>query len=279
MGRPPPRWLPLLNPVSLAAGIARHRHLVLQLARREIHGRYKGTTLGLLWSLGTPLVLLATYTFVFGIVFRARWPGQASSDLGEFGLVLFCGLVAFGIFSELVGRAPSLVLGVPNYVKKVVFPLEVLPVSALLAALFQATIGLGVIVAAQIATGRAVHPTWLLLPVVIVPIACLSLGIAWALSALGVFVRDLQPSVALVLQVLFFVTPIFYPLQAVPAAARPVIAWNPLATLVEQVRQVVVFGQVPALWPLVTSWGVALVVMQLGYAVFMRSKKAFADVM
>lgn len=279
MSRTPERWLPLLNPVRLGATLARHRHLVLQLARREIHGRYKGTALGLLWSLGTPLVLLATYTFVFGIVFRARWPGQAPDALGEFGLILFCGLVAFGIFSELVGRSPSLVLGVPNYVKKVVFPLEVLPVSALLAALFHASIGFGVIVAAEVVTGRGIHPSWLLLPLVVVPVACLALGVAWALAAVGVFVRDLQPTVALVLQVMFFVTPIFYPLAAIPERMRPIIALNPLATLVEHVRLVVVFGHVPPLGPLVTSWVVSLVIMQLGFAVFMRSKKAFADVM
>lgn len=267
-----------LNPLTLTARLWVARGLIAQFTRREIEGRYRSSMLGLAWSFINPLALLLVYTFVFGIVLKQRWAGLASHDLSQFGLVLFAGLIAFGVFSECVGRAPGLIVSTPNYVKRVVFPLELLPVSVLGSALFHAAISLAVLLVAHVALGQPPHVTWLLIPVVLAPVVCLSLGLLWLLASLGVFIRDLTYSVTLVVQVLFFVTPIFYPAEAVPLAFRPLLRWNPIASVVEALRDVIFAGVAPAWPPLLASGVAGIVVMLFGYAWFMRTRRAFGDV-
>src|SRR5215217_279547 len=155
-----------LNPIAMAHNLWHHRDLIRQFTRREIEGRYRGSFLGLFWSFVNPLVLLLIYTFVFGVVFKSRWPNARTDNLSEFAVTLFCGLIAFNIFGESIGRAPLIVVGVPNYVKKVVFPLEILAVSALGTALFHAGIGLLMLIAVNLLSGGALPWTIVLLPVV-----------------------------------------------------------------------------------------------------------------
>jgi homopolymeric O-antigen transport system permease protein len=272
------RVLRHLNPAALAKNLWRHRGLIGQFTRREIEGRYRSSILGFGWSFITPLVLLLLYIFVFGIVFQSRWPGARTGRLYEFGLVLFAGLTAFNIFSECVLRASGLIVGVPNYVKRVVFPLELLAVSVLGSALFHAAISLAVLLAIQaVMTGR-IEPSLVWLPVVALPLIFLSLGLTWFLSSLGVFIRDLGYGITLLVQVLMFVTPIFYPLELVPPTLRPPIRINPLTAVVENFRRCIFGGAAPnamelALWIVATG-----IIMMLGYAWFMTTKKAFADV-
>ncbi len=216
-----------LNPLALARNLWTHRDLVRQFTGREIAGRYKGSFFGLFWSFFHPLVLLLTYTFVFGLVFRARWGERGSSSLGEFSLVLFSGLIAFNIFSESVNRSAGLIPTVPNYVKKVVFPLEILPVSVLGSALFHALVSLAILLGASLAFGPGLQWTLILLPVVALPLLFLTLGLSWFLAALGVYVRDVHYTVTLAVQVFFFLTPIFYPLEAVPEGFRRLVGLNP----------------------------------------------------
>jgi homopolymeric O-antigen transport system permease protein len=272
------RVLRHLNPAALAKNLWRHRGLIGQFTRREIDGRYRSSILGFGWSFITPLVLLLLYIFVFGIVFQSRWPGARTGRLYEFGFVLFAGLTAFNIFSECVLRASGLIVGVPNYVKRVVFPLELLAVSVLGSALFHAAISLAVLLAIQaVMTGR-IEPSLVWLPVVALPLIFLSLGLTWFLSSLGVFIRDLGYGITLLVQVLMFVTPIFYPLELVPPKLRPPIRINPLTAVVENFRRCIFGGAAPnamelALWIVATG-----IIMMLGYAWFMTTKKAFADV-
>jgi lipopolysaccharide transport system permease protein len=267
-----------LNPAALVRNLWHHRGLIAQFTRREIEGRYKSSVLGFGWSFVTPLVLLLIYTFVFGVVFRTRWPGTKTTSLSEFGLVLFAGLIAFNIFSECLLRASALIVSVPNYVKRVVFPLEVLAVSVLGSALFHALVSLSVLFSAQLVLTGRLETTLVWLPLVALPLIFLSLGLTWFLASLGVFVRDLPYAITLLVQILFFVTPIFYPLEQVPDSFRSVIGFNPLTSVVENFRRIIFLGAVPA-WIELALWLVATAAaMVLGYAWFMKTKKAFADV-
>jgi lipopolysaccharide transport system permease protein len=252
---------------------------MVQLVRREVLARYRGSVFGVLWSFLTPLLLLAIYTFVFGVVFQARWPGlRTEGGLGEFALVLFCGLIVLNLFAECVSRAPGLVVGSPTYVKRVVFPLEVLPVVTLGSALVTAGASLAVLLAVRVAVEGALPWTVLLAPLVLAPVLLLTLGAAWFLASLGVFVRDVNYLVLLLVQVLVFVTPIFYPLEAVPEGLRPVLALNPLHPVVDDLRRVVLWGRLPD-WPrLALSFAVGGAATMLGHAWFMRTRRAFADV-
>jgi lipopolysaccharide transport system permease protein len=267
-----------LSPLALVRNLWRHRELIRQFTRRAVEGRYRGSVLGLLWSLINPLVLLLIYTFVFGIVFQARWPQARTDSLEEFALVLFCGITTFGIFQECVGQAPGLVIGVPNYVKKVVFPLEVLPVSTLGAALFHALISLAILVVGNLLISGVIHWTLILLPLVVLPLIFLSLGLAWLLASLGVFIRDINYAIALILQVLFYMSAIFYSPARLPEPFRTIIGLNPLTVIVEDVRRVVLWGLLPDWFALAVWLSVSMIIMLLGYAWFMKTKKAFADV-
>jgi lipopolysaccharide transport system permease protein len=276
------RVLPLLNPLALARNLWSHRELALRLARRDIIGRYRSSWLGVLWAVVTPLAMLGIYTFVFAFVFTSRWNLDEAVEEPKtvFAITMFCGMLVFNVFAEVVSRAPSLVADNPNYVKKVVFPLETLVVSSVLTALFTFAIGLGVWLAAWLLVQQtAPSATLLLLPVVLLPACLLALGCGWLLASLGVFFRDIGHVIALLMQILFFATPIFYPIGRLPAQFQPVMRLNPLSPIVENARRVMMHGLPP-------DWGgwaagtlVAACVAVLGFAFFMKSKRAFGDVL
>jgi len=272
------RWYRYLNPVGPLYNLYRHRDLLRQFVRREVEGRYRGSSLGIVWSLITPLLMLAIYTFVFSVIFKARWRPESEANQGEFAITLFAGLIAFSVFSDMVNRAPTLIISNPNYVKKVVFPLEILPVSALGATLFHALINVAILVAANLLIAGTLSATIVLLPLVAIPLIGLSLGLSWFLAALGVYLRDIAYVVGLVTQVLFFMSAIFYPIEAVPEGLRPILRLNPLSEVVESFRRTLVWNQMP-------DWGAWLVVaalsgvvLLLGYTWFMKTKSGFADV-
>ena len=256
-----------------------HRALVWHLTRREVEGRYRGSFLGLFWSFLHPLVLLALYTFVAGVIFRARWPESPGGGLADFALVLFCGLVVFNLLSECATRAAGLIVAVPNFVKKVAFPLEVLPLSVLGSALFHGSLGLGVLLVLCLWTRGSLPWTVVLLPVMALPLVLFSLGLSWLLASLGVFLRDLALVVPLLLQVLFFATPIIYPAESVPERLRPLLSLNPVTWVVESFRSAIFRGMPPDTTALLAWTLAAALAMMAGYAWFMKTKKGFADVM
>lgn len=272
------RFLRLANPFVFGPGLWAQRHLVTQLTGREITGRYRSSVLGLFWSFVTPLVNLALYTFVFGIVFRARWPGTGTGNLAEYGLMLFAGMTAFAVFNECLTRSATLVVSSPNYVKKVVFPLEILPVSVLGAALFHAGISVLILTAARQVVLGSMTWTVLLVPVVLLPMVLLSLGVSWLLASLGVFFRDLVHTVTLLSQALMLTTPIFYAVEAVPEPFRTIVSCNPLTPIVENMRRVSVTGALPQWDDLGVSLLVGVIVLSAGHAWFAATKRAFADV-
>jgi len=274
-----PGFFSFCSPLGLAASLWSHRHLIRQLATREVRARYRSSTLGLCWTLLHPLVMLLIYTTIFGVVFQARWPDARSTHLPELALIIFCGMVVFHVFSETVNAAPTLVTSHPNYVKKVVFPLELLAVSQLIANLFQALVNFGLLLLAHAMMGGPLQLTVLLAPVLLLPLLLLTLGAAWLLAALGVFVRDLRHIVPLAVTALFFLTPIFYSSESLPTRLAFLGTVNPLAFLVDTFRGILLWGRLPDLTAFVTITLGAGLFMLLSYAFFMRSRRGFADIL
>jgi lipopolysaccharide transport system permease protein len=268
-----------LDPLRTVRGLWRHRGLIWQLAWRDLRQRYQGSILGLAWAFLMPLFHLAVYTFVFNVVLQARWNQAGDQSRLAFALALFCGLILFNILGEAVGAAPMVVLSGANYVKKTIFPLEVLPVISLVQVLIRAAASLAILVGAILLLTGMGRWTIVLAVLPVVPLVLMTLGISWFLAALGVFLRDISHAVTILVQMLFFLTPIVYPLSAVPESFRRWLALNPLSPLVEMMRGAAMWGQVPHWRLLVLSLAVSVVMFQTGYAFFMKSKRAFADVM
>ncbi len=254
------------------------RQLVYQMAKREVQGRYRGSSLGLLWSLALPMLMLTVYSFVFSVIFATRWPGSIEGSRLQFAVILFTGMIVFGIFSECVQRAPNLIVSQPNFVKKVVFPLETMAWSTLGAALFHAGISLAVLVLLMLVTQGGLPWTSALLPLVLLPLICLTLGLTWFFSALGVYVRDVGPVLGVAITALMFLSPLFYPASALPADFRWMATVNPIAFSIEQARDVLIFGRMPRWTALGAYTLIAVVVMWLGFAWFQKTRRGFADV-
>lgn len=283
----------LLNPLAMLRELWRNRALTIQMAGREIAGRYRASMLGMLWAVVTPLILLALYTFVFSVVLKSRWGTSATEAPGDFAITMFCGMLVFNVFSEVLNRSPFLVVSNQNLVKKVVFPLEVLVPATLLAALFTLAVGLLVWLGGWFFVTKQLPPlTFLWLPVVLLPVVLVSLGIGWVLAALGVFLRDIGHVMNLVTNVLFFTTPIFFRLENVKAEPfRTIIQLNPLTHAVEDARRVMMGDYYWSLlgvaaasphpdWVTWTPTFIAsLAIAVCGYAFFAKSKRAFSDVL
>jgi lipopolysaccharide transport system permease protein len=257
-----------------------HRELWWRLTEREVLGRYRGSALGIGWSFITPLAMLAVYTFVFSQVFKARW-GDFGTDSGTIGFAinLFAGLIVFNLFSECANRAPGLILANPNYVKKVIFPLEVLGSVALGTAGFHAVTSLMVLIAFQLAAFRSLPITILWLPLVWLPLVLISLATTWILSSLGVFLRDIGQIISLGLNVLMFLSPVFFPISALPPKMLPFLQLNPLAQVIEQTRTVAIAGEGPSLKYLVAGILIGAVACEISFRGFQKAKRAFADVL
>jgi lipopolysaccharide transport system permease protein len=267
-----------INPRGIFRSLWINRTLLKSSIKHEVLGRYKGSFIGVLWSFITPLFMLSVYTFVFGEVFRARW-AHASSTKSEFSLVLFAGLIVFNIFSECVTRAPNLIVSNPNYVKKVIFPLEILPWVSLGTALFHACVSLVVWVTAYTILVQAPPLTFFLLPPLLVPFSLLIVGLSWGIASLGVFLRDISQVMSLVVTALMFMSPIFYPVSAVPEDYRFLIYLNPLTPMVEQARDVMYWGRLPDPRVVVIYFAVSIITAWVGFAWFQKTRKGFADVL
>jgi len=265
--------------VSLIKSVISHRQLIVQMIKREVVGRYKGSIFGLAWSFLNPIFMLTIYTFVFSVVFKARWGDGGSDSKTQFALLVFVGMIVQGFFTEAVNRAPGLVLGNANYVKKVVFPLEILPIISLGAALFHAAVSLCVMVCAFVAINHYLNWTIIFIPFVFAPLLIFTLGITWVLASLGVFMRDVGQTISILTTVLIFMSPVFYPVSALPPRFQTLMIFNPLTFIIEQSRAVLIDGKTPNWIGLGTYTFVALLVMWLGYAWFQKMRKGFADVL
>lgn len=270
------------QPTSLAAlatSLWRNRQLIAQMTKREVVGRYKGSAMGLAWSFFNPVFMLVVYTFVFSEIFKSRWGGVGGDESKtQFAVLLFVGMIVLSLFSEVLNRAPSLILSNANYVKKVVFPIEILPVIAMGAALFHTLISLGVLLAAFLIFNGYLQWTAIFTPLVLLPLVILTVGLAWMLASLGVFLRDVGQTIVIITTVLMFLSPVFYPVTAVPERFRVFIMANPLTFIIEQAREVLIWGHLPNWMGLGIYTLAAVTVAWAGYAWFQKTRKGFADV-
>lgn len=258
--------------------LVNNQHLLKKLIIRDVNTRYKGSILGVLWSLVTPLIMLAVYTFVFSVVFKARWHGGVGTQT-EFALLLFSGLIIFNVFADCIARAPTLITSNPNFVKKVVFPVELLPVVVLGSALFQWIMGFIVWLLFHLIFFGYPPLTIFLLPLALLPLTLLTLGLTWFISALGVYIRDVNQITGVVTTVLLFLSPIFYSIDMLPESFQFVMKLNPLTNIIELSRDLIIWGtmidfKVYALQLLLSSF-----VFIAGYWFFIKTKKGFADVL
>lgn len=264
---------------SLVLNLWRHRGLILQMTKRDVIGRYKGSVMGVMWSLINPLFLLGVYTFVFSVVFKARWGDGPVESKSEFAILLFVGMIVHSLFAETLNRAPGLILNNVSYVKKIVFPIEILPVVAICAALFHAFVSVFVLVVVLFLLNGYLQWTTIFLPLVLLPLLVLTVGIAWVLSSLAVFLRDVAQPIGMIMTVLLFASPVFYPLTSLPEFIRPWLVLNPLTLIIEQSRTVLIFGHLPDWNGLAIYSLVSVLVGWIGYAWFQKTRIGFSDVL
>ena len=247
-----------LNPLRIVADIWQHRYLLGQLVKRDVILRYRGAMFGVLWVFLSPLFMLAVFAYVFGQIFPARWPDQGGIP---YWLQLYTGLITFNLFAETVSRAPAAVRSYPSFVKKIIFPVHILPLVPLGAGLLHAAFNYIILVAALVWSGN-LHWQITLLPLLLLPVLLLALGLSFF--------------VPMFLQVLMFVSPVFYPMNAVPAMMRPLYHYNPLGIVIEASRALT--NGLPVAW---SAWllatGAGLLGVLLGYAFFQHSRQEFAD--
>lgn len=263
---------------DILKGILNNKTLIFQMTKRDILSRYKGSMLGLGWSLFTPLMMLAVYTFVFSVVFKAKWGNDAEQTKTAFSVILFSGMIVFNMFSECFNRSTTLITSNANYVKKIVFPLSILPWTILGSAIFHAAVSLFILIVAAFFLLDELHITMILLPVIWTPLLLGLVGLMLLLSSIGVYFRDLNQVTGVLTTVLMFTSPLFFPLSVLPESLQPILMLNPLAYFIEVTRDVIIWGETPKVFPLIVAYILSVALLQLGYICFGRLKKGFSDV-
>lgn len=274
-----PHFRQSTTPWAMMKVIWRHRALIRQMTVREVVGRYRGSFMGLAWSFFNPLLMLLVYTFVFTTVFHSRWASAAGTGKTSFAIVLFIGMIVYTILADNVNRAPSLIISNTSYVKRVVFPLEILPVVGMGASLFHAVVSLLVWLLAYILLVGVPHLTALFLPLVILPFVVGILGASWFLASMGVFMRDVNQTVGILTTALMFLAPVFYSIENLPPEFKPLIMANPATFIIEQAREVLVWGHMPDWIGLGVYSLVSLLFAWAGFWWFQKTRKGFSDVL
>lgn len=269
----------LFDPTIVFKILYANQFLLLQTVQRNIEARYKGSFLGLLWSFVQPLMMLCVYTFVFSVVFKARWGVVDANSRGAFAIIMFCGIALYSIFSEAVNSCCGIIIGNQNYVKKVIFPLEILPFAQTLSTFILGITWFVLLFLGVIFIYGTLSWTILLFPLILIPLFLFTVGICFFVASCGVFLRDTQYVVGVVLQILFFMTPIFYPIKAVPNEFQLPLRINPLTIMIEEMRKVFLFGQLPSWGFLGIAFIVSVLVFHLGFMWFYKTKRGFADVL
>jgi lipopolysaccharide transport system permease protein len=260
------------------SALGAHRSLTWELTRRDVLGRYRGASFGLLWSLFSPFLLLCVYTFAFGTVMGNRWPQIQSGDT-HYSIVLFVGLIVHGFLAECLMRGPELIVSNPNFVKKVVFPLEILPWPMVLSALFHACMNVVVFLVLRLALDGQFTWTFVLLPLVMLPLVVLALGMSWFLASMAVYVRDIKQVTGALSMALLFLSSAMMPIDGIPAAYRWIFQINPLTFIIDQAREVMLWGRMPDWAGLGLYLLGASVAMLAGWAWFRFTRPGFADVL
>lgn len=270
---------PSPTPAAMFRSFWRNRDLIWQMTRREIAARYRGSIIGLVWSFINPLLMLTVYTFVFSVVFKARWGISGNESRTDFAMILFAGMIVFGLFAEMINRAPAQIISNASYVKKVVFPLEILSVVSLGSVLFHSMVSLIVLLLAQLIINQDIPWTVVLFPLVLLPLIFASLGVAWFLAALGVYIRDIGQITAVLTTVLMFLSAVFYPVSALPENYQAWLRLNPLVLIIAESREVLIFGNLPNWLWLGVSLLIGFTIAFAGFWWFQKTRKGFADVL
>lgn len=268
----------LSNPLSIFSPLLEHRHLVHSLVVRDLRARYAGTALGFLWAFASPLLLLAVFTFVFSEVFQAKWNIPVDDKFG-FALVLFSGLMLYWCFADCLTRAAGLIGEHAVFVRKLVFPVDILAWVVVLGALIHLVISWALFMIAHLVLIGPIPVTALLLPIILLPFALFLLGMTWIVAAVGVYLRDLGQIIAVLVTLLLFASPIFYPIEILPDWFRPWMALNPIAHVVESGRGLLLWGELPAALNYAVACAICTASAWLGLLVFRKLKRSFADVL
>ena len=265
--------------MAMFTSLWQNRKLIEQLIRRDVTGRYRGSLMGLAWSFLNPLIMLIVYTFVFSVIFKARWGVNEGESRTDFAIVLFTGMIVFGLFAEVINRAPGLIVSNVNYVKRVIFPLEILAWVSLGSALFHSMVSLFVLLLVQLIINRSLPWTIIFFPLVLLPLVFASLGGAWFFASLGVYVRDIGQITSVLTTILLFLSAVFYPVSALPQEYQAWLRLNPLVHIITESRKVLIFGNLP-------DWLLLSLALFLGFAIaaagfwwFQKTRKGFADVL
>lgn len=266
--------------LSFAKDSLKYHQLTNQLIKRDVAGRYRGSQLGLAWTVINPLLMLSVYTLVFSQVFKARWgAGTGPQNPLEFALNLFAGLLVFNFFAECANRSPTIITNNPNYVKKIVFPLHVLGTTIVGSALVHGLTSTAILITAKLIIDGRVPITLLLLPLVWTPLVLGTLGMSWLLSTAGVFLRDIGQLTGALVSMLMFLSPIFYPASALPQGLQWLASLNPLATSIEQTRGILISGQAPDPAQWVTQILLSLVWCEFCFRILQKAKPNFGDML
>lgn len=278
MSHHPDRGLVRRIAMAPLASLLRHPYLITELAKRDIQGRYRGANFGLLWSLISPFIMLMIYTFAFGSVMKGRWP-EIEAGHTQFAIILFAGLIVHGFFAECFNKSATLITSNPNFVKRVIFPLEVLPWPMILSAIFHVAMNLIVFVILRLIMDGVFVWTVVLFPLVLLPLALLTSGISWLMAAAGVYFRDINQVTGPISMAMLFLSSAMMPVTSVPQSYRWVFELNPLSFIIDQAREVLLWGRTPD-WSGLLLYSVgSLVVFYIGYWGFASTRKGFADVL
>jgi lipopolysaccharide transport system permease protein len=265
---------------GIASDLLLNKDLIFASTKREVLLRYRGSFFGVFWSFFNPILMLCIYTFVFNEVFKAKWGGSSlESSRIEFALLLFAGIIIFNFFSECLSKSPYQIVSNQNYVKKVVYPIEIISMVGVLSAAYQMLLNLLIWVIFYFVFIGWPHLTILYVPVILIPLFLGVLGISWFFSSLGVFLRDINQIVGVITTVSMFLSPIFFPADAVPENIRFLIYFNPLTIFIEELRNVIYWGGIPGLFNIFIMWAGGIIIFSLGYYWFQKTRKGFADVL
>ncbi|MCD7099175.1 ABC transporter permease [Stenotrophomonas sp. MMGLT7] len=272
------RWSRRLPEMGIFSVFGRYRSLAFELTQREILGRYRGASFGLMWSLISPFLMLLVYTLAFGFIMKGRWPGSSGSTT-DFALILFAGLIVHGFFADCFTRAPQLIISNTSYVKRVVFPLDILGWSVAFSALFHLFMNIVVLLLLHLCVKGSIPATAILVPLVLLPLVILTVGVCWIVSALGVYLRDIGQIAGVIATAMLFLSSAIVPLESVPDSYRIVFELNPLTFIINQVREVVIWGRFPDWIGLGIYTLIACVIALIGHRVFNKLRVGFADVL
>ena len=256
----------------------KNKYLLWQLIKKDIQQRYQGSVLGILWSFIVPILMLVIYTFIFSEVFQAKWDID-TSDKYQFALVLFCGLSAFNLVGEVMNRSTALIAINTNYVKKVIFPLEMLPVVITMSALFNCCISFLILIVAKLVLYQNISATLYMIFLLFVPLIVMAVGLGLFISAISVYLKDVGNAISVIVTVLMYLSPVFFPLSSVPENFQSVCVANPMTYIIENFRNVVLYGECINWQYFGTSCLTAIIIYAIGRIVFARAKEGFADVL